>query len=159
MKGRVSDCTGCDAGLILTLSLTSGNFVPGVYVSPDRTALVLSGLAIALVAGVFEELGWTGFAVATLRRRYGVFQTGLAVGVPWAAWHWLVAVWAVGPLPDTLSLASYLLDPLLFLVGFRVLMVWVYDRTESILVAMMMHASLTASALILGAPALRGRRF
>ena len=69
--------------VLLTLSLTSGNFVPGVYVSPDRTALVLSGLAIALVAGVFEGPGWTGFAVATLRRRYGVFTTGLAVGVPW----------------------------------------------------------------------------
>jgi uncharacterized membrane protein YdbT with pleckstrin-like domain len=35
-------------------------------------------------------------------------------------------------------------------------MVWVYDSTESILIAMIMHASLTGSALILGAPALRG---
>jgi hypothetical protein len=33
--------------------------------------------------------------------------------------------------------------------AFRVLMVWVYDRTESLLVAMLMHASLTASTLIL----------
>ena len=29
-------------------------------------------------------------------------------------------------------------------------MVWVYDRTGSLLVAMLMHASLTASMLILG---------
>ena len=34
---------------------------------------------------------------------------------------------------------------------FRVLMVWVYDRTGSLLVAMLMHMSLTTSSLILGA--------
>ena len=36
------------------------------------------------------------------------------------------------------------------LTAYRVLMVWVYDRTgESMLVAMLMHASYTACALIL----------
>lgn len=142
--------------VLLALATLSDRFVPAVYLDANRTALVLSGLAIALSAGVFEELGWTGFAIPALRRRHGVFATGLLVGVPWAMWHWLVAIWGVGPSPDTLSLASYLLDPLFFLVGFRVLMVWVYDRTESILIGMMMHASLTASALILGARSLRG---
>ena len=36
-----------------------------------------------------------------------------------------------------------------FLPAYRVLMVWVYDRTGSLLVAMLMHVSLTASTLIL----------
>ena len=36
-----------------------------------------------------------------------------------------------------------------FLPAFRVLMVWVYDRTGSLLVAMIMHVSLKASTLIL----------
>ena len=35
-------------------------------------------------------------------------------------------------------------------------MVWVYDRTESLVVAMLMHASLTASTLILGPLAISG---
>lgn len=142
--------------VLLALSTLSDRFLPAIYLNDNRTALVLSGLAIALVAGVFEELGWTGFAIPTLRRGHGVFATGLLVGVPWAVWHWLVAIWSVGPSPDVLSFTSYVLDPLFFLVGFRVLMVWVYDGTESILIAMIMHASLTGSALILGAPALRG---
>ena len=33
--------------------------------------------------------------------------------------------------------------------AYRVLMVWVYDRTGSLLVAMLMHGSLTATQLIL----------
>jgi hypothetical protein len=35
-----------------------------------------------------------------------------------------------------------------FLVPYRVLMVWVNDRTGSLLLAMLMHASLTASVRI-----------
>jgi hypothetical protein len=37
---------------------------------------------------------------------------------------------------------------LLLLPAYRVLMVWVYDRTGSLLVAMLMHGSLTATQLI-----------
>src|SRR6185503_13725239 len=52
--------------------------------------------------------------------------------------------------------AGYLLDAFLFLTLFRVLMVWVYERTGSLLVAMLMHGSLTASARILIPPATAG---
>ena len=66
------------------------------------------------------------------------------------------AVLASGTLSGTLSLISYLLDPFLFLVAFRVLMVWVYDRTESLLIGILMHFSLTGSARIIGAPGIAG---
>jgi len=63
----------------------------------------------------------------------------------------LVIFWTSGVTSGALSLASYLLAPFLFLVVFRVLMVWVYDRTGgSLLVAgVPMHVSLTACTLIL----------
>jgi hypothetical protein len=35
------------------------------------------------------------------------------------------------------------------LTGFRILMVWVYDRTRSLLIGILMHFGLTASTLIL----------
>jgi membrane protease YdiL (CAAX protease family) len=142
--------------LLLGLSLFSPEFLPGIVVSADKTVFVLSGFAIALGAGIFEELGWTGFAIPALRLRYGVLATGLIVGLPWAAWHLFGAVLASGTLSGTLSLASYLLDPFLLLVAFRVLMVWVYDHTESLLVGILMHVSLTGSARIVGAPGIAG---
>jgi membrane protease YdiL (CAAX protease family) len=142
--------------VLLALSLTSSAFLPGLFVVRDKAPRVLFGLFAAVTAGVFEEVGWTGFAIPHLRRRYSVLATGLIVGICWAAWHLLVAYWASGAVSGPLSLPSYLLDPFLFLVGFRVLMVWVYDRTGSLLVAMLMHAGLTASTLILGAVSLVG---
>ena len=42
------------------------------------------------------------------------------------------------------------------LPAYRVLMVWVYDRTGSLLVAMLMHASLSACTFILGSPLVTG---
>jgi uncharacterized protein len=65
------------------------------------------------------------------------------VGVLWGAWHLLVGFWSSGSASGEPALVSFLLDAFLFLVAFRVLMVWVYERTNgSLLLAMLMHASL-----------------
>jgi membrane protease YdiL (CAAX protease family) len=144
--------------VLLALSLFSREFVPGIFTSDDKTTLLLVGLATALAAGFLEELGWTGFAIPALRQHHGVLSTGLIAGVLWGAWHLLVYFWTSGTVIGALALAGYLLDAFLFLTLFRVLMVWVYDRTESLLVAMLMHASLTASARILMPPATAGMR-
>lgn len=140
---------------LLVLSLSSPAFLPGVFTTDDKASLLLSGIAVGLVGGLLEELGWTGFAVPKLRLRYGVLTTGLIVGFLWGAWHFLVTFWASGDSSGALSL-PLLLPPLLFyavlLPVYRVLMVWVYDRTESLLVAILMHASLTASTVFILQP-------
>jgi membrane protease YdiL (CAAX protease family) len=140
--------------VLLALSQASPVFLPGILISDDKATLLLFGMAVGLGAGFFEELGWTGFAVPTLLGlRHGVLGTGLVVGVLWGAWHFLTTFWGSGTASGALSLAIFV-PGVLFAVGilpaYRVLMVWVYDRTGSLLVAMLMHASLTASMLILG---------
>ncbi|QIN84553.1 CPBP family intramembrane metalloprotease [Rubrobacter tropicus] len=143
--------------VLLALSLTSSMFLPGILTSDEKATLLLVGVAGGLAAGLFEELGWTGFAVPGLRPRYGVLATGLIVGVLWGAWHFLVNVWGSGSSTGAFSLLLFM-PQFLFYVGvlpaYRVLMVWVYDRTGSLPVAMLMHASLTASLpMILMPPA------
>jgi membrane protease YdiL (CAAX protease family) len=137
--------------ILLPLSLSSPVFLPALFASGDKASYLLAGLATGLAAGIFEELGWTGFAIPRLRQRYSVLATGLIVGLLWAVWHVLVAFWlgfASGAIRGTLPLVSFLFDPFLFLVAFRVLMVWVYDHTRSLLIGMLMHVSLTASSRI-----------
>jgi membrane protease YdiL (CAAX protease family) len=142
---------------LLALSFISPLFLPGIFISPDKASLLLFGIAVGLGAGFFEELGWTGFAVPELRPRHRLVTTGLIVGGLWAAWHFLVVVWGIGNSSGGLSLALFVpLDLFSFLPAYRVLMVWVYDRTGSLPVAMLMHASLTASTLILGPLAISG---
>ena len=144
--------------VLLALSLLSPEFLPRIFTASDKPILLLMGIAVGLVAGIFEELGWTGFAVPTLLRlRYGVLSTGLIVGVLWGAWHFFVNFWGSGVTSGELSLAIFLPVWLLgtivgSLTAYRVLMVWVYERTGSLLVAMLMHVSLATFTFILTPP-------
>jgi membrane protease YdiL (CAAX protease family) len=146
----------------LALSVASPMFLPGILTSHDKAARILVGLTVAVIAGIFEELGWTGFAIPQLRARHRVFATGLLVGVPWGAWHLLTNVfWAsrvtTGDVPLSIFLPASIVGVLVgYLPAFRVLMVWVFDRTNSLLLAILMHVSLTSSVLILEPEQLTG---
>jgi membrane protease YdiL (CAAX protease family) len=141
--------------VLLALSLTSPEFLPRLLTASDKATLLLFGIGWGLVGGgLLEELGWTGFAVPTLMLRYGVFGTGLVVGLLWGAWHYLIALWAISSTTPGAISPSIFLPALIFYVGslpaYRVLLVWVYDRTGgSMLLAMLMHASFSASMLTL----------
>ncbi|MCE7980037.1 MAG: CPBP family intramembrane metalloprotease [Caldilinea sp. CFX5] len=145
--------------ILLALARTSPLFLPAIVTTDDKVSLLLTGIAIGLVVGFLEELGWTGFAIPRLRRRYGILTTGLIVGLLWTAWHSLVYIWGSGDSAGAFSLALFLPE-FLFLVGvlpvYRVLMVWVYDRTESLLVAMLMHAIHTACTTAILVPLATG---
>jgi hypothetical protein len=136
------------------LSFTSPAFLPGIVSSDEKASLLLISLAVGLAAGLFEELGWTGFAIPTLRRRAGILVTGLIVGIWWSAWHLPPNIWASRAAAGELSMSVYLTGIAIgifvgYLTAFRVLMVWVYDHTKSLFLAMLMHASFTASLLVL----------
>lgn len=142
--------------VLLPLSLFSPAFLPGLFTTDDKAFRLLFGLAYGLIGGGFlEELGWTGFAVPKLRERHSAVTTALIVGVLWGAYHFSVVFWmsssTIGAIPLALFLTVRGIDLLVGqLPAFRVLMVWVYDRTGgSLPVAMLMHAMLSASMLIL----------
>jgi membrane protease YdiL (CAAX protease family) len=102
------------------------------------------GLVIGIIAGTFEEIGWTGFATPRLLTRFSPLVAGLVLGLIWASWHGLadytgnIAVKGTGGW--IVWFVTYWLIPL---TGYRVLMTWVYAHTNSVLVAMAMHASWT----------------
>jgi membrane protease YdiL (CAAX protease family) len=147
---------------LLGLSSTSPAFLPGIFTSEDTGSLLLISLAVGVSAGLFEELGWTGFAIPILRSRYGVLATGLIVGTFWSGWHLLPNVWSSRAASGELAVSVYLTATALgvfvgYLTAFRVLMVWVYDLTESLLLGMLMHVSFTASLLTLNPLNLAGQ--
>jgi uncharacterized protein len=146
------------AALVLfALSLTSP-----IFTADNKAAILLSGIAAGLTT-VLEEVGWTGFAVPRLRLRYSVVTTGLIVGVLWGAWHLLQGLWISGTYSGALPLALFVslnfFSGVAQLTAYRVLMVWVYDRTKSLFVVTIMHASLTASTVFIFTPLATGMSF
>ena len=136
------------AAALLAALLRSPEFLPGIFTAPDPLGLVLLGAAIGLVAGTFEELGWTGFAVPRLRRQHGLLATALPLGLIWGTWHF-PAFWRADSFAGMLPLVLLLVQLFGWLPAYRVLLVAVHDRIRSLPVVILMHASLSASRLIL----------
>ena len=106
----------------------------------------MAALVAALVAGVFEEIAWTGFATHELLKRHGLVTTGLIVGLPWGLLHLpIYAGTASGAVPQAVHLAVALFS---IMVPYRVLRVWVYGHTQSVLIAILMHLALNVSAIL-----------
>jgi membrane protease YdiL (CAAX protease family) len=130
------------------LSIISPAFLPSVFAADFEVSLVFAGIAYGIVTGFFEELGWTGFAIPRLRAKYSNLSTGVIVGAVWGVWHFplFLSKDPAGVVPLAVLLLIRLFT---HLPAFRVLMVWVYDRTGSLSLAMLMHAGLTASSLVI----------
>jgi membrane protease YdiL (CAAX protease family) len=147
---------------LVLLSQLSGDFTPeflrtggfGPVRGTSLMSFLLLSVCIGLGAGFFEEIGWTGFAVPRLMNR-GIGAI-LALGVMWGVWHFLPIWWGSADAFGSVSVPIFMLVALFsFMPPYRILMVWVYEKTESLLVAVLMHTSLTSSMLIMG-PAVTG---
>jgi membrane protease YdiL (CAAX protease family) len=140
--------------VLYILSSLSSAYQTALSTTEDKAGLVMMWIVSGIMVAFFEELGWTGFAIPKMRKNYGVLTTGIIVGLLWGAWHLLVNLESntfTGAVPFLLLIARLFT----WLPAYRILMTWVYDRTESQLVPTLMHVSLVATTGILD-PVLTG---
>ena len=122
-----------------------GEITPGEFRMAPITPL--SVLLAFLIVG--EEVGWRGFGLPVLLRRWPALAAGLGIGVVWAFWHLLNFLMPEYPhygLPFTAFL--------ILVVAQSVLFTWFHLRTAgSLTVAVVFHAALNLFALQLLDPA------
>lgn len=112
--------------------------------------LIGPGLGLGLIAGLMEEFGWRGFLLPYLLKRHSPFVATLLTGLIWGGlWHGYADYFGLGDK----GLAFWLL--LLLgpgvLTAWSLILTWVYERTQgSLLLSILMHASISSSALIFG---------
>ncbi len=135
------------AGVLATLLLMrlalGPAFMPG---------LQLFGLPIGVVAGFFEEIGWTGFAYPRMRARLGSVRAALLLGLLWGLWHLAVIDSLGAATPHGAMLPEFFAAFAALVAGIRCLICWLYDRTGSVLLAQMLHASFTGTLILFSAP-------
>jgi len=92
-------------------------------------------LELLIVGGLWEEIGWSGYALPKLQERFtnrpnGPLMAALALGVFRAIWH----------LPLFMYGTLYWFDILLFEVAVQVIIAWLYNRSGgSVLAIMVFH--------------------
>ena len=130
--------------LVLTVLLCLKAFVSPVY-APNR---FLVGASFGIVAGFFEEIGWTGFAFPKMSRHGNGLAASILLGVLWGSWHIPVIDYLGAATPHMAYWLRYLLAFTVAMTAMRVLISWIYTNTKSVLLAQLMHASSTSSLAI-----------
>lgn len=135
--------------LIFPILLLAVSLALSAWVSPELSPIFFTpGIMMGLLAGLIEEVGWMGFAYPMMRSSWSILRTGVYLGFLHALWHIV---------PDFLgnfnALGGYWLPYFIgftvFVMALRVLIVWVYANTGSLLLAQLMHASSTGFFAIL----------
>lgn len=92
-------------------------------------------LTVLFTGGVPEELGWRGFLLPELQKRFTPLTASLIIGPVWTFWH--LPLYLTGPRP----LAA--LVPFLVLVTLlSILYTWLYNRSGgSVLLVVLLHAA------------------
>jgi len=106
-------------------------------------------LIISVAIQIWEEGGWSGFAVPNLQKRFGAWRAVLIFGPLWALFH-LPAFFVPGQIFDQKVGPITMIVQMVFLVILatltRIIMTWIFNDTKgSILIAILLHAALDAS--------------
>jgi uncharacterized protein len=113
------------------------------------TTFLPNVLIITLAVQIWEEGGWSGFAVPNLQQRFGAWRACLVFGPLWALWH-LPFFFVPGQIfdqkVDAITMVVQMVLMIIVAVLPRIIMTWVFNNTKgSILIAILLHASLDAS--------------
>jgi membrane protease YdiL (CAAX protease family) len=138
-------------GTLLALSLFDSQFIPKIFVADGKALLILTGIGVGLFVAVFEELGWTGFAVPRLLKTHSTLKSGAITGLLWGLWHF-PPFWQEDTFSAGLPLLLLLARLFSWIVAFRVMMVWLYKRTSSLPAVILMHMSLVVCMIAIEPP-------
>ncbi|MBN2478781.1 MAG: CPBP family intramembrane metalloprotease [Parachlamydiales bacterium] len=105
-----------------------------------KSQVVLSLLIAALVP-IFEEMGWRGYGVDSLRSKFNVLKTSIFFGILWAFWHFPAffikgyyhhSLWEQNPI--------YAINFFVSVLPLALIMNWVYFKNNrSIILLMVFH--------------------
>lgn len=106
-------------------------------------ALVPVLLCVFLISAAAEEIGWSGYLTEPTVRRFGLLGGGVLLGVVWAAWH--IPGWYLQA-GNTLAWTA---GQFLLTVAFRVIIVWLHERTgRSLPAAILFHTTINVAEFL-----------
>lgn len=155
VRWRVAPIWYAVAVLIPLLLLLAARFLTTALrladISPqpqgNLVALAVSAFTLSLFSNPWEEVGWRGFALPHLQKRYSAALATLIVGVLWGFWHVPLFFWKGNPMAEYPFFAWFAGT----LAG-AYLYTWIYNSTRgSLLLTAIFHIVLnTLSAALPG---------
>lgn len=129
--------------LIFPILLLAVSLGLSVWVSPELSPTFFApGIMMGLFAGFVEEVGWMGFAFPMMQSKRSLLNASMYLGFLHALWH-ILPDFLVNYRPFSGYWLPYFVGFFVFVMALRVLIVWVYANTGSLLLAQLIHACST----------------
>jgi len=126
--------------VLFVLSLFSTNFSP---------VLSLGVMAFAaLFSTLLEEIGWTGLATPLMLKKMSPLKVGLYLGFIHAVWHLAANIYGAGAFHGDLFIVNFLATSI-GIIGLRIVTIWIYVRTSSLVLGWLTHLGFTGGQLSL----------
>ena len=106
------------------LTVAGGAPAPDLGPNPGWFMLIGTFASTLVIVGLFEELGWRGYALPLMQQNHTALAAALLLGVVWGLWH----------LPELVSDPTGQRPPvpfLLMVIAQSVLLAWIYNSTAT----------------------------
>lgn len=121
--------------VILLLSTASGTL--GIALSFTSFGLLLIAFLDNLVRGPLgEQLGWRGFALNELQKKYSPLRSALIVGVLWGFWH--TPLWFASGYSGV-NLLKYILLFMIGIISVSIIMTLFYNLNKNLIIPIVIH--------------------
>jgi membrane protease YdiL (CAAX protease family) len=111
----------------------------------DLFPLAISAFMMSLFSNPWEEVGWRGFALPHLQKRYTALLATLIVGILWGLWHLPLFFWAANPMSEYPFLPWFIGT-----VAGAFIYTWLYNSTKgSILLVALFHVALNTFGVVI----------
>jgi membrane protease YdiL (CAAX protease family) len=129
-------------GVLWGLSvLVSKDFAPG---------FIAFGIPAGLFAGFIEEIGWMGFAFPRMERKFGTWRATIYLALLHGLWHAMAGYLGEAGDFGVYWLPRFVAMWFVAMTAMRILLIWIYSNTGSLLLAQLTHASSSGFLVILG---------
>ena len=127
-------------GVLLCMStIVSADYWPNFF---------LLGLLFGVPAGLFEEIGWMGFAFPKLWLKRSAVGSAVVLGLTWSLWHLPVINFLGSATPHGKYWLPFFFAFAAAMTAMRVIISWVYANTGSVGLAQVLHVSSTGSLVV-----------
>ncbi|PWH12685.1 MAG: CPBP family intramembrane metalloprotease [Anaerolineae bacterium] len=114
------------------------------YPQGNLLPVAISALVMSLFSNPWEEVGWRGFALPHLQKRYTAWAATLIVGVLWGVWHVPLFFWVGNPMSEYPFLPWFVST-----VAGAFLYTWLYNSTRgNLLLVTLFHVALNTFGVV-----------
>lgn len=125
--------------LIAVIAIAVYSFFGGPPLALRSTTIFPQIILIFLIS-FGEEYGWRGFALPLLQEKFSALNASLILGLVWGIWHFPGYLIGVG-VPLYMPFIMFLL----WVIAATILMTWVHNHTQNVLMAVLMHSAANAT--------------